>query len=66
MEIALEDYILAIVAIRREAAQVAPAGAPLFWADTEDEAQRLCLLLSRVLKGMSHDLENGTFIIVRH
>lgn len=65
MDIALEEYILAIVALRSEEKAVSSA-MPIFWADTADEAQHLCLLLSRVLKGMSHDLENGTFIIVRH
>ena len=30
------------------------------------EQQRIALLLSRILKAMSHDLENGVMIIVQH
>lgn len=65
MDIALEECILAIVALRSSKDKLT-ATVPTFWADSLEEAQHLCLLLSRVLKGMTHDLENGLYLIVRH
>lgn len=62
---ALEDTILACVATRENADKVAGAAA-VFVAEDNEEAQRTCLLLARILKGMSHDLENGVYIIVKH
>lgn len=61
----LEGYILAIVALESSRDKLT-AAAPTFWAETEEEAQHLCLLLGRVLKGMTHGLENGIYLIVRH
>ena len=39
---------------------------PVFLADDEVEQQRTAMLLARIMRGMSHDLENGVMIIVRH
>ncbi|MGF7185022.1 hypothetical protein GGQ84_001107 [Desulfitispora alkaliphila] len=41
-------------------------GAPIFVVESDEEQQRLALYFSRILRGMAHDLENGTYIIVRH
>ena len=38
----------------------------VFIADDEIEQQRTAMLLARIMRGMSHDLENGVMIIVRH
>ena len=65
MDITLEECILAIVALKSSKDKFT-ASIPSFWADSSDEAGHLCLLLSRVLKGMTHDLENGIYLIVRH
>lgn len=65
MDVGLEECILAIVALSASKAKVT-AAVPTFWAEDMEEAQHLCLLLSRVLKGMTHDLENGLYLIVRH
>ena len=38
----------------------------VFIADDEIEQQRTAMLLARIMRGMSHDLENGVMIVVRH
>jgi len=64
MEVALQESILAIVTLDKD--KVLAGGAPVFLAKDEDEQQQLSLYLSRILKGMAHDLENGVMIIVKH
>ncbi|HEY8414883.1 MAG TPA: hypothetical protein VIK99_03825 [Thermaerobacter sp.] len=64
-EIAQRKSILAIVTTDRERV-AAGAGAPVFHARDEDEAQQTAFLLSRILDAMVHDLENGVLILVRH
>lgn len=38
----------------------------VFIAEDSLEQQRIAMLLSRILKAMAHDLENGVIIIVQH
>ncbi|GAW93233.1 capping complex subunit for YIEGIA [Calderihabitans maritimus] len=64
MQVGLTQYILAIIALDSVKHQVA-GGAPIFIVDNEEEQQRLALYLSRLLKAMAHDLENGMIIIVK-
>lgn len=39
---------------------------PIFYAQSEEEREKIANLLSRILKAMVHDLENGVYILVRH
>ena len=55
--------ILAAVTLNRE--QVA-GGAPIFFARSEEERERIASYIAKTLNAMVHDLENGTYIIVRH
>lgn len=61
----MEDTILAAVATDESACKVHGSVA-VFIADDEAEQQRTAMLLARIMRGMSHDLENGVMIIVRH
>ena len=61
----VENFILAVVTTQDKRDRVS-GGAPVFLADDEAGLERLCLLLARVLKGMTHDLENGVYVIVKH
>jgi len=61
---ALTDYILAVVTCRPET--VAGSGAPIFIVPDERELRRVALYISKITNAMVHDLENGTFIIVKH
>ena len=55
--------ILAIVALNKE--QVS-GGAPIFFARDKTEQERTANSLARIFDAMVHDLENGSYILVRH
>jgi hypothetical protein len=61
----MRDTILAAVVTRRYADKVQGMQS-IFIVENEEELQRTALLLSRILKAMSHDLENGVTILVQH
>ena len=65
MSTVISDLILAVVTTKENRDKVTGSTA-VFITDDQEEQSRLCLLLSRILKGMTHDLENGVFIIVKH
>ncbi|HHU93023.1 MAG TPA: hypothetical protein GXZ20_07835 [Halanaerobiaceae bacterium] len=60
-----ENNILAIITTKKLRDKVA-GGAPIFFADNEEEVEELSSLLARITLAMVHDLENGIKIIVRH
>ncbi len=55
--------ILAIVALDKD--QVS-GGAPIFFARDKAEQERTASYLARIFDAMAHDLENGSYILVRH
>ncbi|MCL5290498.1 MAG: hypothetical protein M1489_05655 [Firmicutes bacterium] len=55
--------ILAVITLNMD--QVS-GGAPIFFARDEEERERMARYLGRILDAMVHDLENGTYIVVRH
>jgi hypothetical protein len=61
----MNDTILAAVTTDEYADKVQGSVA-VFIADDETEQQRTAMLLARIMRGMSHDLENGVMIVVRH
>ena len=61
----MKDTILAVV-VTRETLNKGQGMNSIFIAEDCIEQQRIALLLSRILKAMSHDLENGVMIIVQH
>lgn len=61
----MQDTILAAIVTRQNADKVQGMNS-IFIVENEEELQRMALLLSRILKAMSHDLENGVTIIVQH
>ena len=61
----MKDTILAVV-VTRETLDKVQGMNSIFVAEDCIEQQRIALLLSRILKAMSHDLENGVMIIVQH
>ena len=65
MATSVVDCILAVVATTKNKDKVS-GGAPIFLVNDEEELQYTCLMLSRVLKGMTHSLDNGIYIIVKH
>ncbi|WP_422444264.1 capping complex subunit for YIEGIA [Thermoanaerobacterium sp. DL9XJH110] len=61
--IGIKEVILAVVTINKE--QTA-SGVPVFYARDEKERNKIALYLCKILSAMAHDLENGSYIIVRH
>lgn len=55
-----------ILAIVTRAQDVVSGSVPIFVAKDDDEMQKLARYISKVLNAVTHDLENGTYIIVRH
>ncbi len=60
----LEKYILAIITTKPE--KVSGGGTPVFIAQTNEEQDKIALILARVTEGVIHDLENGVYLLVRH
>ncbi|MDH7576305.1 MAG: hypothetical protein QHH75_00505 [Bacillota bacterium] len=60
------ELIGAVLAVITLDPGLVTGGAPIFIAHSREEQERMALVLSRILKGMVHDLENGVLIIVKH
>ena len=61
----MKDEILAVVVTRSNLDKVQGMNS-IFIAEDWLEQQRIAMLLSRILKAMTHDLENGVMILVQH
>ncbi|GAB6088337.1 capping complex subunit for YIEGIA [Alkaliphilus crotonatoxidans] len=64
MEFGLTEFIIAVVTTNKE--MVSSAMTPVFYARDEEHKERLALLIAKTTRGMVHDLESGTYIIVKH
>ena len=64
-EVSTIGDILAVIVLEEAKTKVA-GGVPIFIVWDREEQEKLALLLSRILKAMAHDLENGVFILTRH
>jgi len=64
MNTGISNYILAIITL--DANKVKPGGCPVFIVQNQEELERTSILLSRILGGIVHDLENGVYFICRH
>lgn len=62
MEISITKVILAAVTTTGERV----SGVPVFYAENQEEQERMAKTLSRVLEAIAHDLGNGIYILVRH
>lgn len=63
MGVLINKSILAVVTLNRE---LVGGGAPVFLARDQQELDRISTYLSRITGGVTHDLENGVYILVRH
>ncbi|HHU87266.1 MAG: capping complex subunit for YIEGIA [Pelotomaculaceae bacterium] len=57
------DSILAVVTVNKDKVS---GGAPIFFARNEDELVSISVNLSRILDSTVHELEGGTYILVKH
>lgn len=63
MSMEIKNIILAAVTINRN--NVGGA-VPIFYAQDEEEMQKLAGSLANIVDGMVHELVNGTLIVVKH
>ena len=64
LDVGFKENILAIITIDKN--KVSSGTVPTFYAKDEEEREKVALLLSKIMMGMVHDLENGSYVIVRH
>ena len=64
MEFGITDFIIAVVTTNKD--MVSSSITPVFYAKDDEHKERLALLISKTTMGMVHDLESGTYIIVKH
>ena len=62
----IDKYILAVVVQKEGRDKVGGCGTPVFYAEDQEEQDKIATYLSRITSGVIHDLENGVYIIVRH
>lgn len=60
------NEIIAMIVLKNSKDNVNNGSIPTFYTDTEEEREKIAMYLSRITKGMVHDLENGVYIIVKH
>lgn len=64
MDFGIKDSIIAIITLDRS--MVSSNTIPVFYANTEEQQERIALLIAKITMGMVHDLENGSYVVVRH
>ena len=55
--------ILAVISLKKD---LVSGGAPIFFVRNEEEMETIAGYLAKILDAMVHDLENGTYVVVRH
>ena len=60
-----ENNIIAILALKSNQDKIG-GGAPIFFAENQEELKEISMLLARITMGMVHDLENGIKLIIKH
>jgi hypothetical protein len=63
MGTSLENLILAVVTTTPHKVG---GGSPIFYANDEEELQKLSFTLEKIMDAMAHQLCTGTMIIVKH
>jgi hypothetical protein len=61
----LVKTILAVVALKGDTS-VEAGGTVVFYAQSEEEQEKMATTLSRITEGVVHELENGLKILVKH
>ncbi len=59
-----KGVIIAVVTLTPD--KVLPGGAPIFVASGPEEREKVSMYLSRITDAQVHDLENGTYVLVKH
>lgn len=62
MDVDLKRSIVAVISLHPDRVR---GGAPVFIARNEEELDQIALFVAKTTRGMVHDLNNGTYIIVK-
>lgn len=63
MKVQAADQVLAVITIHSDKVG---GQAPIFYAEDQEEMEKLATYLSRIFMAAIHDLDNGVYIIVKH
>ncbi len=63
MEIGLTHFIIAIVTTNKDA--VSSGSSPIFYAKDEEHLNTICLRISKVVRGMVHEVDSGTKLVIK-
>lgn len=61
-----EDSSTSILAVITLHADKVSGGVPIFFARDEEELEKTAGLISKIFDASVHDLENGSYIVVKH
>lgn len=65
MNFGLNDFIIAVVTANKDS--VSPGSmAPVFYAKDEQHLKDLSLKISKTVRGMIHEVDKDTYIIIKH
>ncbi|WP_053956915.1 capping complex subunit for YIEGIA [Inediibacterium massiliense] len=64
MDFGIKDNIVAIVTTDKN--MISTTTVPVFYANSQEQQEKTALLVAKVTMGMVHDLENGSYVIVKH
>ncbi|WP_129596401.1 capping complex subunit for YIEGIA [Anaerophilus nitritogenes] len=64
MDFGIKENIVAIVTTDKN--MISTTTVPVFYANSEEQKEKTALLVSKITMGMVHDLENGSYVIVKH
>ena len=59
----MNEKILAIITTKRD---LVAGGAPIFITENKDELEDRAFLLEKIMDAMAHQLNESTYIIVKH
>ncbi len=60
----LRGWIVAVVTDQPD--RVLPGGCPVFVGRNASERERIATVLGKVLRAATHDLGDGTWVLIRH
>ncbi len=63
MKVMASHQILAVVSMNRDSVG---GQTPIFYVSDHHELEKTSLYLARILMAAIHDLDNGTYILVKH
>lgn len=64
MDYGIKDSIVAVVTTNKNV--MGTPNSPVFFVNNEAEMDRTALLIAKTTGGMVHEIQGGTYIIVRH